>query len=49
MDLTGRPMRGFVTVRPEGLKGRALTWWVALAVEQVESLPPKRNTGRPHE
>jgi hypothetical protein len=44
MDLTGRPMRGFVTVRPEGLKGRALTWWVARAVEQVESLPPKRNT-----
>jgi TfoX/Sxy family transcriptional regulator of competence genes len=29
MDLTGRPMRGFVTVRPEGLTGRTLERWVA--------------------
>jgi TfoX/Sxy family transcriptional regulator of competence genes len=42
MDFTGRPMRGFVTIRPEGLKGQALKPWVALAVAHAESLPPKR-------
>ena len=42
MDFTGRPMRGFVTVRPEGLKGQALRRWVALAVEHGESLQPER-------
>jgi TfoX/Sxy family transcriptional regulator of competence genes len=42
MDLTGRPMRGFVTIHPEGLKGQALKRWVALAVARAESLPPKQ-------
>jgi TfoX/Sxy family transcriptional regulator of competence genes len=41
-DFTGRPMAGFVTVRPEGVKGRALNRWVALALAHAESLPPKR-------
>ncbi len=41
MDFTGRPMRGFVTVQPEGLKGAHLNQWVREAVERVESLPPK--------
>jgi hypothetical protein len=27
MDLTGRPMRGFVTIQPEGLKGAHLKRW----------------------
>jgi TfoX/Sxy family transcriptional regulator of competence genes len=44
MDLTGRPMRGFVTVRPEGLKGRALRRWVDQAIVYAEALPPKRST-----
>ena len=43
MDLTGRPMRGFVTVGPEGLKGLALGRWVGAAVGAAESRPPKRN------
>ncbi|HUA71407.1 MAG TPA: TfoX/Sxy family protein [Solirubrobacteraceae bacterium] len=42
MDLTGRRMRGFVTVRPEGLKGPALKRWVGQAVAHAEALPPKQ-------
>lgn len=41
MDFTGRPMRGFVTVQPEGLKGAQLNRWVREAVARAESLPPK--------
>jgi TfoX/Sxy family transcriptional regulator of competence genes len=41
MDFTGRPMRGFVTVRPEGLKGRQLNQWLREAVARAELLPPK--------
>jgi TfoX/Sxy family transcriptional regulator of competence genes len=41
MDFAGRPMRGFVTVRPEGLKGAQLNQWVREAVARAESLPPK--------
>jgi hypothetical protein len=37
MDFTGRPMRGFVTVGPEGLKGPALRRWVSLAVNHAAS------------
>ena len=43
MDLTGHRMRGFVTVRPEGLKGRALGRWVGQAVARAETLPPKQS------
>jgi TfoX/Sxy family transcriptional regulator of competence genes len=43
MDLTGRPMRGFLAVRPEGLKGPALKQWVGQAVAQAEALPPKQS------
>jgi TfoX-like protein len=32
MDFTGRPMRGFVTVAPDGQNGHALRRWVALAL-----------------
>ena len=41
MDFTGRPMRGFVTIQPEGLKGTQLNRWVREAVTRAESLPPK--------
>ena len=41
MDFTGRPMRGFVTVRPEGLEGAELERWVQEAVVRAESRPPK--------
>jgi TfoX/Sxy family transcriptional regulator of competence genes len=42
MDLTARPMRGFVTVAPDGLKGSALRRWVSLAVAHAETQPPKQ-------
>jgi TfoX/Sxy family transcriptional regulator of competence genes len=41
MDLTGRRMRGFITVHPDGLKGRQLDHWVQEAIARAESLPPK--------
>jgi hypothetical protein len=44
MDLTGRPMRGFVTVAPDGLKGPALSRWVALAIANAAAMPAKEPT-----
>jgi TfoX/Sxy family transcriptional regulator of competence genes len=41
MDFTGRKMRGFITVRPEGLGGNRLNRWLEEAVARAESLPPK--------
>jgi hypothetical protein len=41
MDLTGRPLRGFVMVEPAGLEGERLQRWVHEAVARAESLPPK--------
>jgi TfoX/Sxy family transcriptional regulator of competence genes len=41
MDFTGRPMRGFVTVRPGGLTAEQLPRWVELAVGFAETLPPR--------
>jgi TfoX/Sxy family transcriptional regulator of competence genes len=41
MDLTGRRMRGFITVHPDGLTGTNLDRWVREAVARAESLPPK--------
>ena len=37
MDLTGRPMRGFITIAAAGIRGRALKRWVAQAVSYAES------------
>jgi TfoX/Sxy family transcriptional regulator of competence genes len=44
MDLTGRPMRGFVTVAPEGQKGLALRRWIALALANATELPTNKPT-----
>lgn len=41
MHFTRRPMRGFVTIAPGGLKGPSLSGWVAQAVAHAGSLPPK--------
>ena len=42
MDLTGRPMRGWVLVQPAGLESRAgLTEWVSRGAEFAATLPPK--------
>lgn len=42
MDFTGRSMRGFVYVEPEGFADEAdLQAWLARCVRFAESLPPK--------
>jgi hypothetical protein len=41
MDFTGRPMRGFITVQPDGLKGKALNRWIKEAVARAEAVPCK--------
>ena len=41
MDLTGRRMRGFITVHPDGLTGRRLDRRVHEAVARAGTLPPK--------
>ncbi|GIJ45117.1 RNA methyltransferase [Virgisporangium aliadipatigenens] len=40
-DGTGRPMRGWVVVRPASLEGDALAHWVGRASAFVATLPPK--------
>ena len=43
MDFTGRPLRGFVYVMPQGLRSRAaLKTWIDLSLRYAESLPAKR-------
>lgn len=42
MDFTGRPLKGFIYVGPEGLKrGRSLNFWIEAAWDYVKSLPKK--------
>lgn len=43
MDFTGKPMKGFVLVRADGLRTeRTLQSWVDRGVVLASSLPPKR-------
>ncbi|NND72914.1 MAG: TfoX/Sxy family protein [Rhodothermales bacterium] len=42
MDFTGRPMKGFVYIIPEGITTNAdLQGWVEMAIKTVESFPEK--------
>jgi hypothetical protein len=41
MDVTGRPMKGWVTVEPGGYKGKSLQAWLERAHAYVSKLPPK--------
>lgn len=41
MDITGRPMRGFVWVRAEEANGAVLEAWIDLAVRYVGCMPAK--------
>lgn len=41
MDITGRPMRGFVWVMAEHAEGKSLRDWIDLASRYVRTLPPK--------
>ena len=41
-DMTGRPMKGWILVAPEGVaEERDLATWVARGVDFARSLPPK--------
>jgi len=41
-DITGRPMKGWILVEPDGLEtDEQLTRWVQLSVEFVNTLPRK--------
>ncbi|AVP96341.1 RNA methyltransferase [Ahniella affigens] len=41
MDITGKPMRGFIWVDGQHATGAALQQWIALAEQYVGTLPPK--------
>ena len=42
MDVTGRPMRGWIIVEPDGIDGdRQLTRWIDLSMTFVRTLPAK--------
>lgn len=41
MDITGKPMRGFVWVSAEAADGDDLDRWIVLADRFVGALPPK--------
>jgi hypothetical protein len=34
-------MRGFITIQPDGLKGKTLDRWIKEAVARAETLPRK--------
>jgi TfoX/Sxy family transcriptional regulator of competence genes len=43
MDFTGRPMKGFVFVSPEGTRGKkSLSYWVSLALDYNKKAKPSR-------
>jgi TfoX/Sxy family transcriptional regulator of competence genes len=47
MDFTGRPMRGFLYVEPEGIRAdRMLEAWVRRGLEGARSSPPKKSGAR---
>ena len=48
MDYTGRPMKGFVFVGPEGTRsGKSLSSWIALALEFNKRAVPSKRRNRP--
>ncbi len=45
MDFTGRPMKGYVFVEPEGVESdRGLKFWVDRSIAFVGLLPPKKGS-----
>lgn len=45
MDFTGRPMKGFLYVAPDGTKDdAALRSWVDRGISYARSLPPKKGS-----
>ena len=47
MDFTGRPVKGYVFVAPDGIESdEALEYWVDLCAAFVRTLPPKKKKSR---
>ena len=43
MDFTGRPLKGFIFVAPDGFKNeKDLDFWLAMGIEYVDTLPPEK-------
>lgn len=43
MDFTGKPMKGFIYVSPDGYKtDKSLSKWIQLGLDFAKSLPPKK-------
>jgi TfoX/Sxy family transcriptional regulator of competence genes len=50
MDFTGKPLRGFIYVAPEGIaEDEDLASWVECAVAYAGALPPKEKTPKPRQ
>ena len=47
MEMTGRPMEGYIFVDPPPIDDRSLQEWLALAVAFVNTLPPKLPKSKP--
>lgn len=48
MDFTGRPLKGFVFVEPDGFKKeKDLVYWIQMGVEFVDALPPQKMKAKP--
>jgi TfoX/Sxy family transcriptional regulator of competence genes len=47
MEMTGRPMEGYIFVDPPPRDDRTLQDWLALAVAFVKTLPPKLPKSKP--
>jgi hypothetical protein len=47
MEITGRPMEGYIFVDPPPRDERVLRDWVDLAVAFVKTLPPKPPKSKP--
>ncbi|MBX2853236.1 MAG: TfoX/Sxy family protein [Phycisphaeraceae bacterium] len=48
MDLTGKPMRGWMQIEPPGIESeRSINDWIDLAVDFVSTLPKKQKKKRP--
>jgi TfoX/Sxy family transcriptional regulator of competence genes len=47
MEMTGRPMEGYIFVDPPPSDDRSLQDWLALAVAFVTTLPPKLPKSKP--
>ena len=47
MEMTGRPMEGYIFVDPPPSDDRSLQDWLALAVAFVKTLPPKLPKSKP--